>query len=65
MPGFDLRQAQEDFRIIEATGRSADDSESSSENSFDGGPIADRQRPSERLVRDIRRATRNQYSAKE
>ena len=39
--------------------------QSSSQNSPKGGPNGGRQSPSERLLRDIRRATRKQYSAEE
>lgn len=38
---------------------------SSSKNPQSGGTDGNRQSPSERLVRDIRRATRKQYSAEE
>jgi len=38
---------------------------SSSKIPLDGGPNGSRRSPSERLVRDIRRATRKQYSAEE
>lgn len=38
---------------------------SSTQNPTDGGPKGTRQSPTERLVRDIRRATRKQYSAEE